>query len=54
MSTATNEATDIYSRIRSIWNQDAAEYDRRPGHGFQSEGERSAWLRLLAKVFEPL
>jgi SAM-dependent methyltransferase len=54
MSTSSGEPVDIYAQIRSVWNDDAAAYDRRPGHGLQSERERWTWRRLLDKVFDPI
>jgi ubiquinone/menaquinone biosynthesis C-methylase UbiE len=54
MSTTADATTDIYARIKAAWDQDAARYDRRPGHGILSDRERAAWRQMLAGILDPL
>jgi SAM-dependent methyltransferase len=52
--TTLNDAEDVYSRLRAIWNRDASTYDTRLGHGLQTDQERSAWRRVLEQSFDQL
>src|SRR5437879_848691 len=52
--TTSDDAADVYSGLRKIWNRDAPTYDTRPGHGLQTDQERGAWRRVLEQAFDPL
>ncbi len=47
---AVSGSADLYARIRAAWDEDAAEYDQRPGHGMLSDLERRAWTSVLARM----
>lgn len=42
--------TDISDEIRTYWDEDAATYDRSPGHGAHSPTEQAAWTGALARL----
>ena len=40
---------EVLESVRSYWDEDAATYDRAPGHGARSPAERAAWSAVLAR-----
>lgn len=44
---------ELHARIRHYWDQDAATYDRSPGHGIEHPISAGAWKAALARYLPP-
>jgi SAM-dependent methyltransferase len=45
--------SDPHERLREFWDQDAATYDRAPGHGLTDPTEAAAWRAALLRHLPP-
>ena len=44
---------ELHDRLREYWDEDAATYDRGPGHAAHTPAQRAAWTATLKRLLPP-